>query len=50
MKIQPNDPLRLEDPEVEFSILRIREMGLLGDGVAIFENEEIGCILCLTRI
>ena len=42
MKIQPNDPLRLEDPEVEFSILRIREMGLLGDGVAIFENEEIG--------
>ena len=41
MNLQPNDPLRLDDADVEFATLRIREMGLLGDGVAIFEEDEI---------
>ena len=41
MNLHPNDPLRLDDADVELATLRIREMGLLGDGVAIFEEDEI---------
>lgn len=41
MNLLPNDPLRLNDIDAEFATLRISEMGLLGDGVAIFEEDEI---------
>ena len=42
MNSLPNDPLRLDDAEVEFSTLRIDRLGALGDGIANFEGTEIG--------
>ena len=48
MNLLPNDPLRLNDIDAEFATLRISEMGLLGDGVAIFEEDEISVFGGLT--
>ena len=48
MNLLPNDPLRLNDIDAEFATLRISEMGLLGDGIAIFEEDEIAVFGGLT--